>query len=49
MTEELLNKRIGWAYNALEWSYHYKSDWGIEYWSEVIRKLLEMKPEVTYH
>ena len=48
MTEELLDKRIQWAYNALEWSYHYETDWGIKYWSGVLKKLLAMKPP-TYH
>ena len=53
MTPELWEKRIGWAHNALEWWHHHKSDWGIKYWSEVISKLRDMKPEsmsnITYH
>ena len=53
MTEELWEKRIGWAHNALEWCHHHKSDWGIKYWSGVVSKLRDMKPEsmsnITYH
>ena len=48
MTEELLNRRIEWAETALNWCYHYKSEWGIKYWTEVVSTLQSMKP-ITYH
>ena len=48
MTEELLNRRIEWAETSLNWFYHYKSEWGIKYWTEVVSKLQSMKP-ITYH
>ena len=35
-----LDKRIDNAYNALEWCYYSKSEWGVNYWKMVINALV---------
>ncbi len=38
--DKRLDKRIDNAYNALEWCYYSKSEWGVNYWKMVINALV---------
>jgi hypothetical protein len=37
---ELMEKRLDNAHEALNWCYHYNSEWGIDYWQKVIAALM---------
>ena len=37
---ELMEKRLDNAHEALNWCYHYNSEWGIGYWQKVIAALI---------